>query len=213
MAQETTGNENQTGGDMVELERRFIELRDRFLGLSHEYAKSEGRHWDKAEELFLLSKKVDHLRGEMLNVFSASGKGSFAVDAVRDRNDGVPPSTACTPQRRKSKKEYPKYAVRSGVLIKTGLSRDRRSEYEHAVQKSEFDKIIARLNELSSRKHFAAEDVLGKVNCPGYQAYLVISLLKERGVLIVPRRGFYVFRQPKKFTAESASIWDAIARD
>src|SRR5436305_1523424 len=52
------------------------------------------------------------------------------VDETRD--GGVMSSVAVI--RRKSKRDYPKYTIRSDVLIKTGLSRDRRNLDEHSVR-------------------------------------------------------------------------------
>lgn len=128
-----------------------------------------------------------------------------------DQGDGAPESRERSKAARKSRKAYPKYSLRSGVLIKTGLSRDRRTEYEHAVPKNEFDGIIARLEELSSRKTFAVEDVLKTAKCPSYQVYLVIAFLKERGLLVAPRRGLYAFRRPKEFIADTRVNWDSLA--
>ena len=102
--------------------------------------------------------------------------------------------------------------MQSNALIKTGLSRDRRTEYEHAVPKAEFDAIIARLGELAGRRHFGADDVIEKVPGPSYQVYIVLSLLKERGVLTVPRRGMYACARPKSFPVESQSIWNSLTQ-
>jgi hypothetical protein len=189
-------------------ERSFQDLRDRLLSLSQQFAKGEERNWEKAERFFSLSKKVDQLREQMsIAMTEMESSRETEVDNVGDAQA----MSSLPAARRKSKKDYPKYAVRSDVLIKTGLSRDRRTEYEHAIPKSEFDAIVRRLVELGSRKHFVAEDVLGKIQCPSYQGYLVVSLLKERGLLAVPRRGVYAVRRPKNFATESQSVWDSLA--
>ncbi len=185
----------------------FEDLRNRLLALSHTCARDNGGNWDKAELFFSLSKKVDQLRKE-LSADTASVTASASAE-LNQRSE--PDSVEAGTQRQKSKKHYPKYNVRSDVLIKTGLSRDRRTEYEHAIPKPEFDAVARRLTELASRKHFVAEDVLGKMQCPSYQTYLVLSLLKERGLLTVPRRGFYSVRRPKQFAAESQSVWESLA--
>ena len=188
-------------------EQAFKDLRNRLLSLSQHFAKTEELSWEKAERFFTLSKKVDQLREQM----SLAGPEMKSVGEMEpdDRSDAKP-TTGPWPARRKSKKDYPKYTVRSDVLIKTGLSRDRRTDYEHAIPKPEFEAVVRRLADLGGRKHFVAEDVLGKVQCPNYQVYLVISLLKERGLLAVPRRGFYTVRHPKQFAAESQSVWDSL---
>lgn len=192
-----------------EAERLFGQLRNQLLSLAHDCAKHDEGNWDEAERFFSLSRRVDHLRKE-LSVetpklpFFGSGKG---------RGHSLETPLDAPSPRRKSKKDYPKYAIRSDVLIKTGLSRDQRTEYEHAIPKPEFDAVVKRLNELASRKHFVAEDVLGKVQCPSYQAYLVLSLLKERGLLAIPRRGFYAVRHPKQFASDIQEIWESLAGD
>ena len=39
---------------------------------------------------------------------------------------------------------------------------------------------------------------------------IVLSLLKERGLLAVPRRGMYAFPRPKNFLSEAKSIWQTL---
>jgi len=190
------------------VEQAFQDLRDRLLSLSQYFARTEEVNWEKAERFFSLSKKVDQLR-EQMGWATIETKSSRRAEEDDPTEGEEMPSMSTS--RRKSKKDYPKYCVRSDVLVKTGLSRDRRTEYEHAIPRHEFDAIVRRLGELAGRKHFVAEDLLGKVQCPSYQGYLVLSLLKERGLLAVPRRGFYAIRQPKQFAVGSQSVWDSLA--
>jgi len=194
----------------VRIERLFEELRDQLLAASQESAKSQQRDWVRAEHFFSASKRVDELRRTVLH----SGTEPDDPTAGRVTADESESSAQARDRagRRKSKKDYPKYAVQSNALIKTGLSRDRRTEYEHAVPKAEFDAIIARLGELAGRRHFGADDVIEKVPGPSYQVYIVLSLLKERGVLTVPHRGMYAFARPKRFTPESESIWNSLTQ-
>src|SRR5207248_4434713 len=120
-----------------------------------ESAKSEQRDWTRAEHFFSASKRVDELRRSVLHPATEAdhsrAAGVVASDGVGSRH------AVDRASRRKSKKDYPRYAVRSDGLIKTGLSRDRRTEYEHTVPKPEFDAIIARLGELAGRRHFCAD--------------------------------------------------------
>jgi hypothetical protein len=209
MSREATAvNETE---DVSSVEQSFEKLRDLLLGLSHRYAKSDEREWDKAEHLFALSRKVDQLLREMRYELAVTNGTLSKKASNSDQGDGATESRERSKVARKSRRAYPKYSLRSGVLIKTGLSRDRRTEYEHAVPKSEFDRIIARLEELSSRKTFVVEDVLKTAKCPSYQVYLVIAFLKERGLLVTPRRGLYAFRRPKEFKADTRVNWDSLA--
>lgn len=191
------------------IERRFAELRDELLAASHEFAKSESRDWARAELLFAASKKVDELCKSLLTPTEGEEIGHIGV--THTRVNGAPASRSAEGgSRKKSKKDYPKYAVRSDSLIKVGLSRDRRTEYEHTVPRGEFDAVMQRLGELAGRKHFNAEDVIEKVPCPSYQAYIVISLLKDRGLLTIPRRGMYAFTRPKSFLNDAGAIWSSL---
>jgi hypothetical protein len=196
-------------GIVSKIKRRFAELRDELLAASQEFAKSEKHDWGQAERLFAASKKVDELCRSVLGPVSDSATEQVSVPHV-NINGARTTHSADRTSRKKSKKDYPKYTVRSGALIKIGLSRDRRTEYEHTVPRAEFDAVIQRLAELAGRKHFNAEDVIDKVPCPSYQAYIVISLLKERGLLSVPRRGMYAFPHPKNFSTEAERIWDSL---
>ena len=191
------------------IQRCFTELRDELLAASHEFAKSENHDWAKAERFFAASKKVDELCRSVLAPITDEPTEQVTLSRT-DVNGAERSDSANYKFRKKSKKDYPKYTVRSDALIKIGLSRDRRTEYEHTVPRSEFDTVMHRLGELAGRKHFSADDVIDKVPCPSYQAYIVISLLKERGLLAVPRRGVYAFTQPKNFLNEAENIWDSL---
>jgi hypothetical protein len=191
------------------IERRFAELRDELLAASHEFAKSENRDWARAEVLFAASKKVDELCKSVLTPPESEEIGQVSV--THSRANGAPAlHSPDRGSRKRSKKDYPKYVMRSDSLIKIGLSRDRRTEYEHTVPHSEFEAVIERLAELAGRKHFSADDVIEKVPSPSYQVYIVLSLLKKYGLLTVPRRGMYAFGRTKNFVNETKSIWQAL---
>jgi hypothetical protein len=190
------------------VERCFTELRDELLAASHEFAKSENHDWAKAERFFAASKKVDELSRSVLTPIA--GSSTEHVNISRADVNGAEATAAVGKSKKKSKKDYPKYSVRSGALIKKGLTRNRRDVYEHTVPRGEFDSVIQRLGELAGRKHFSADDVIDKVLCPSYQAYIVISLLKDRGLLAVPRRGMYAFTRPRNFLNEAGAIWTSL---
>jgi hypothetical protein len=191
------------------IERRFAELRDELLAASHEFAKSEHHDWEQAERLFVASKKVDELCRSVLTRISEQPTEGSEASQSGVNGAGMRPSSG-PKSRKKSKKDYPQYKVRSDALIKIGLSRNRRDVYEHTVPRGEFDAVVQRLGELSGRKHFSADEVITKVSSPSYQAYIVISLLKDRGVLTAPRRGIYAFRHPKDFLHEARALWESL---
>lgn len=200
--------------------RLFEELRDLLFGCSHELAKAGGANWQKAEALFNLAKGADALRENLAGLIGAEQKaGQEAKILPRDtgavpgpRSEGSNPGAAqATKSARKKKTDYPKYSVRGDLLVKTGLNRDARGEYEHIVPKKEFDAIVAILTEFTtSKKQFAVEDVQARLDCPSYQTYTVLALLKGRGLLVVARRGLYNFKGAKSFPAESANLWDEL---
>jgi hypothetical protein len=191
------------------IQRRFTELRDELLAASHEFAKSENRDWERAERLFAASKRVDELCRSVLTPVSDHGIERVSVSHA-DVNGAETAHSADSRLRKKSKRDYPQYTVRSGTLTKIGLTRNRRDVYEHTVPRAEFEAVIQRLGELAGRKHFKADDIIDKVSCPSYQAYIVISFLKERGLLVIPRRGMYAFTRPKNFLNEAGTIWDSL---
>jgi hypothetical protein len=194
------------------IERRFAELREELLTASHEFAKSQNPDWAQAERLFAASRKVDELWRSVLT--PVSGDEPSRIDIPQGNANGAPISHSIDrAPRKKSKKEYPKFAVRSDALIKIGLSRDQRTEYEHTVPRAEFDAVMQRLGGLAGRKRFSADDVIEKVPCPSYQAYIVISLLRDRGLLAVPRRGTYAFTRPKNFLNEAGAIWNSLEQN
>ncbi len=95
-------------------------------------------------------------------------------------------------------------------MIKTGLGRDEKTEYEHIVPRSEFEKVIAKVAELaSSRKEFTAEVVQEDLDCPMYQTYMVLALLRQMNLLEMPRRGSY--QAPANgFPSSPDAIWDQV---
>jgi hypothetical protein len=191
------------------IQRRFAELRDELLTASNEFAKSEKPNWAQAERLFAASKTLDAVCRNVLTPVSGHESEHMSVPEA-DANGAGAAHLADRSSRKKSKKDYPKYAVRSDALIKIGLSRNRRTEYEHTVPRAEFNAVIQRLGELSGRKHFSADDVIDQVSSPSYQVYIVISVLKDRGLLVVARRGMYAFTRPKNFLNEAEVLWDSL---
>src|SRR5207248_2323097 len=161
-------------GILARVQRRFAELRDELLAASHELAKSQSPDWAQAERLFAASKQVDDLCRAVLTTEGSDQNGQ--LHRLSAHANGAPALRSPDRTSRKSKRDYPKYVVRSDALVKIGLTRNRRDEYEHTVPRAEFDAVTKRLGELAGRKHFSAEDVIEKVPCPSYQSYIVISL-------------------------------------
>ncbi len=97
------------------IERRFAELRDELLTASQEFAKSESHDWTQAERLFAASKKVDELCKSVLTPISGDDPGRADIP-LGDVN-GAPISHSINrASRKKSNRDYPKFAVRSDAL-------------------------------------------------------------------------------------------------
>jgi hypothetical protein len=185
------------------------ELREELFECSRDCVKDEEQgEWHTAERLFDLAKRADAFRREVRSIVNgATSPVVVARSTEKNPRTEATPTPAQKPSR-KRQEDYPKYSVRSNALIKVGLGRDRRSEYEQVVPRAEFDKIIARLGAMSgSGKEFTAEEVQSGLDCPVYQTYIVLSLLRQFELLDVPRRGAYKFRSPQTFTAAANEIW------
>ena len=196
----------------------FRQLGDLLFSCSHDLARTGGANWDRAEALFRLAKGADLLRDSVVSLLS-NEDAPQRERQVLSSNGRATPKTSARSKRpiegrepvRKKNDKYPKYSVRGDLLAKTGLSRNAQNEYEHFVPKKEFDAIASILAEFSnSKEHFAVEEVQARLDCPGYQIYIVLSLLKAREILLVPRRGLYSFRAPKTFLVEAANLWETL---
>jgi len=194
---------------MDRIARLFVELRDGLLEAAQECARSDQPDWDRAEHFFSGSKRVDALCRSILSSPSTEHPNG-EVPTPADVADAIQTHVQRSSTGRKSRKDYPKWSVRGDVLSKVGLSRDRKTEYEHLVPRKEFDAIMTQLVANAGRRHFTAEEVIEQVSAPSYQVYIVLSLLKEHGVLAVPRRGMYAFSRAKNFVNEVESIWRSL---
>jgi hypothetical protein len=199
---------------MQKISESLKEIREKVLDASRECFRTDnGQGWQEAETLFNFAKSVDALRQEA----DALSKGTPRTPTTT--TPSLPLSTRQTAVKdsegqrssKRRKEDYPKYMIRSGCLVKVGLSRDKRTEYEHEVPKSEFDKVVARLSTLASpNKEITVEQVQTGLDCPSYQTYIVIAVLLQMGVLISPWRGAYKFASADKFATDAAAVWNRL---
>jgi hypothetical protein len=181
------------------------DVRETLFECSRESVKGEDNEWHKAEALFSLAKSVDGLRRQTLTLMNGTPESQVEVRAISRPKVKVSAKTG-----KKNKEDYPHYRVRGRSLIKTGLGRDEKTEYEHIVPRSEFEKIIAKVAAIaSSRKEFTAEAVQENLDCPMYQTYMVLALLRQLNLLEMPRRGSY--QSPANgFPSNPDAIWDQV---
>lgn len=191
--------------ELTKIARTLNDVRETLFECSRESVKGEDNEWHKAEALFSLAKSVDGLRRQTLSLMNGSTESHAAVRAI-----SPPKGKGSAKAGKKNKEDYPHYYVRGRSLIKTGLGRDEKTEYEHTVPRSEFEKVIAKVAGLaSSRKEFTAEAVQENLECPMYQTYMVLALLRQMSLLEMPRRGSY--QAPANgFPSSPDAIWDQV---
>ena len=197
---------------LSKIARTLNDVRETLFECSRESVKGEDNEWHKAEALFGLAKSVDGLRRQTLSLMNGATVSQVVpLNQLEEARAISPPKGKVSAKAaKKNKEDYPHYKVRGRSLIKTGLGRDERTEYEHIVQRSEFEKVIVKVAALaSSRKEFTAEAVQENLDCPMYQTYMVLALLRQMNLLEMPRRGSY--QAPANgFPSNPDAIWDQV---
>lgn len=175
----------------------------------------EATAWHDAEALFQFAKEADGFRRRLVNLLNGEHATSPAESAKSPLGGrGQSQTTARTEEgaQRKEKADYPKYRISDNCLVKIGLRRDRRREYQHIVQKAAFDKIISGIvKHLGKTKDFNPDTILAKLNLPAYQTYVVLAMLRQMGLLKNPRRGLYTVTDVRDFDAAASGVWNKLA--
>ncbi len=168
--------------------------REILFEVSRELMSSENGDFRKAEAFFELAKRAEILRMDAKEL--SNGKlEAVPMRAEVERVTAAPTKASANAVRgpRKNKGDYPKYVFRNKNLVKIGLSRDARSEYEHTVEHNNLDRILSTLNSYIG-KEFAVPDLCDHLaGIPEYQVYVVVARLKELGTIVSLRKGFYEF--------------------
>jgi hypothetical protein len=178
--------------------RHLEAARDVFFSISRNLMTEDEADWQDVEFYFNASRKVEVLRREILTHREFSGNKPINDDSLT-RHEPIGRTRAEENQKprntvsKRRKADYPKYVIRNSSLIRIGLSRDRRSEYEHVVGIDELRKITERLAHFLSVEQFVVNEVQEGLEVPIYQTYLVTTLLRELGILELIRRGVYRF--------------------
>ncbi|MBU0677082.1 MAG: hypothetical protein KJ626_03120 [Verrucomicrobia bacterium] len=191
------------------------DIQDELLESAKNTAKTdEPTAWQDAEALFQLAKEADEFRRRLAhrlgNVSApaavehtrlvAPGPSSRRADAGTERT---------APKKRKA--EYPRYLVADNCLVKIGLQRNHRAEYQHVVPKAAVDKVFSVVaNLLTKAKDFTPESVQANLNIPAYQTYVVLAMLRSAGVLRTPRRGSYTATNAGDFTTAASGTWSKL---
>ena len=183
-------------------------VRGVFFEAGREAVESGGESsWRIAKELLALAETVDSVRARVAAMVETGGtERERVVSEVRE----TAVTTHATSRKRKS--EYPKFLVREDTLVKVGLGRDRRSEYEHTVSKAEFDSIVSGIAELlRAHRNFSADALQNTLTCPAYRTYIVLALLRKVGVLDSRQRGKYTSRNVASFVSDAEKVWTETA--
>lgn len=201
---------------LYKIAQQCEEIKETFFECAREAVNSTGEaDWQKAEILFGLAKDADMLRRRvMMFVKEPQEKiptevlGSIVSKTLAQQNTLNPEIKTRRTVRKLKKSDYPNYSVRGDSLIKVGLRRDKRTEYSQSVPRREFDLIIARLNEMATtHEEFTPDEVQTGLECPIYQTYIVLALLKHLNLIDVLRRGSYQFSSAQNFSDEASIIW------
>lgn len=164
-------------------------------------------NWQRAEALFNLAKEADVLRSKILETNESKSFPSNNAPSQSTSTEKTPPKKPKTTRRKK--KDYPKFVVHGDSLFKIGLRRNGKDEYTQNVPKAVYDKVVSRLIVISkSQIEFTADDVIQAVDCPDYQAYIVLAVLRNHGLLEIPRRGYHKFVTQNSLELDAANLWD-----
>jgi hypothetical protein len=190
----------------------FEKNRDNLLDVGKELVVFEAGGWTEAEILFEIAKRTDLIRLDLKKIIE--DPTNEGLDRIETKASG---STSETESRRRShvkkrKEDYPKYSVRGETLVKVGLSRDMKTEYEHLVSKPAFAAVLTRLMAFMKVDEFVAEELQEELDVPSYQTYIVLAVMRELGVLDSPRRGVYTFRGLESESLNVDTIWHRVEK-
>ena len=116
--------------------------------------------------------------------------------------------------KKKTPSGYPKFTVRDDTLVRIGWSKKEKREYQHKVPKSLFDLTIKTMGDLAKSRNgpFMAEEIVEHINennsesVPGYQVYVVIGFLREKGC--IKQEGREGYRIPVDIYKKAEKEWN-----
>jgi len=178
---------HETKENLRDAAHRTETVRDSLLKIGQGEMTSGDADLAFIEKLFSVIKQVEVLRRDIDSL------GEFEPNRVFHQSK-APRET----RHRVSKEGYPKYSLRDGSIVRTGIGQDE-LEYEHVVKRRDFETIIDEINKYANSDGFSVDEVLKGLKLPSYLTYLVFSLLKEKlGKLASPKRGRYHFITPQR---------------
>lgn len=153
--------------------------------------------------------QILQLHGDMEAVMD-----SLRSESVPERNSDR--KTRGPSKRRSSKRDYPKFQIRDGVLQKVGWSKKSNEEYVHKIPREAFDGTLHALSEIRARGDapITADQVVGHLESkssaiPLYQVYVTLALLRDRGIARKDGRDGY--RIEHDIVPRGKDLWQTIA--
>lgn len=118
-----------------------------------------------------------------------------------------------TPRGATSRKaaKYPRFYRIGDTLYKEGMRQDGKSIYTQKVGRQAFEEIAAAVATRKGRK-FKPGDVIGQVEQPSYQVYIVLNVLQDAGLVDNPERGTYRASRKESIT-DVDSLWGGIEEE
>lgn len=185
--------------------KKIEDALDLIVEASHECLKGDEENSLIAEKIFSNARSLSIVIKSISTFVDSVGSDSATIESATIVQPEFK-NFAKAPRKRKD--DYPRYGRRAETLVKLGLGRDKLTEYEHTVPKNQIDAIIEKLRIMrSTKKDFRAEVLQRELECPSYQTYIVLALLKHLDVLDIQRRGTYVF---KNQLPSSSDLWERI---
>jgi len=134
--------------------------------------------------------------------------GGSSLPSSDARIASAPPPAESRPRK---PAKYPRFYRNGDTLYKEGMRQDGKSIYTQKVGKGAFEEIVAAVATRKGRK-FKPGDVIGQVEQPSYQVYIVLNVLQDAGLVENPERGTY--RASKKAAiADVAGLWNTIEQE
>jgi len=193
-----------TMSDLIQQARAVLEQAEEQLRSLASAAVAGGRY----EEVMTLAE----LASELVRI---RGKGGASNDSGPTSSVGSQGSNA--DQLTREQTSYPHFCRKGGALVKVGWSKKKNEVYEHRAPREVILALLAALSRGGARKRPVAIEALSPLHTsqneeiPSYQVYLVLSLLRERGLVEQHGRSGYTARlgdgDPMTLAAE---LWNAL---
>ena len=137
-----------------------------------------------------------------------------ARDLLAAKAPSAPAEASATPAARPASRKaakYPRFYRIGDTLYKEGMRQDGKSIYTQKVSRAAFEEIAAAVASRKTRK-FKPGDVIGQVEQPSYQVYIVLNVLQNAGLVKNPERGSYQ-ATGKATNTDVAELWNGIEKE